>query len=101
MDQVTDGQFTLGVLRVAELPGVSAKLDAELPLLWFLVRVISKPSRASYPCQRAAAPLSKLMTRLSCTRPERQLRRRPAVRQITCGASRSLSERRIRSWIDG
>jgi hypothetical protein len=25
-------------------------------LLWFLVRVIPKPSRAAYPCQRAAAP---------------------------------------------
>ncbi|UCG48716.1 MAG: DUF362 domain-containing protein, partial [Phycisphaerales bacterium] len=27
-------------------------------LLWFLVRVIPKPSRASYPCQRAAFPLA-------------------------------------------
>jgi uncharacterized protein (DUF362 family) len=27
-------------------------------LLWFLVRVIPKPSRASYPCQRAAMPLA-------------------------------------------
>jgi uncharacterized protein (DUF362 family) len=27
-------------------------------LVWFLVRVIPKPSRASYPCQRAAAPLA-------------------------------------------
>jgi len=27
-------------------------------LLWFLVRVIPKPSRAPYPCQRAAAPLA-------------------------------------------
>lgn len=27
-------------------------------LLWFLVRVIPKPSRAAYPCQRAAAPLA-------------------------------------------
>jgi len=26
--------------------------------LWFLVRVIPKPSRASYPCMRAAAPLA-------------------------------------------
>lgn len=26
-------------------------------LVWFLVRVIPKPSRAAYPCQRAAAPL--------------------------------------------
>jgi hypothetical protein len=27
-------------------------------LLWFLVRVIPKPSRANYPCMRAAAPLA-------------------------------------------
>ena len=26
-------------------------------LVWFLVRVVPKPSRAAYPCQRAAAPL--------------------------------------------
>ena len=29
-----------------------------LSLLWFLVRVIPKPSRAAYPCQRAALPLA-------------------------------------------
>lgn len=29
-----------------------------LSLLWFLIRVIPKPSRASYPCQRAAAPMA-------------------------------------------
>ena len=29
-----------------------------LSLLWFLVRVIPKPSRATYPCQRAALPLA-------------------------------------------
>jgi len=27
-------------------------------LVWFLLRVIPKPSRAAYPCQRAAAPLA-------------------------------------------
>jgi len=27
-------------------------------LVWFLARVIPKPSRAAYPCQRAAAPLA-------------------------------------------
>ena len=27
-------------------------------LIWFLVRVIPKPSRAAYPCQRAAAPVA-------------------------------------------
>jgi len=29
-----------------------------LSLVWFLVRVIEKPSRATYPCMRAAAPLA-------------------------------------------
>src|SRR5215469_1362148 len=27
-------------------------------LLWYLVRVLPKPSRAAYPCQRAAAPMA-------------------------------------------
>jgi hypothetical protein len=29
-----------------------------LALVWFLIRVIPKPSRATYPCQRAAFPLA-------------------------------------------
>ena len=29
-----------------------------LSLLWFLVRVLPKPSRAAYPCQRAAFPIA-------------------------------------------
>ncbi|MFW6153793.1 MAG: DUF362 domain-containing protein [Planctomycetota bacterium] len=29
-----------------------------LALVWFLVRVVPKPSRAAYPCQQAAAPLA-------------------------------------------
>src|ERR1017187_7800385 len=29
-----------------------------LSLAWFLIRVLPKPSRASYPCQRAAAPIA-------------------------------------------
>jgi hypothetical protein len=29
-----------------------------LSLVWFLIRVVPKPSRAAYPCQRAAAPLA-------------------------------------------
>ncbi len=29
-----------------------------LSFLWFLIRVIPKPSRASYPCQRAAFPIA-------------------------------------------
>jgi hypothetical protein len=33
-----------------------------LSLVWFLVRVVPKPSRASYPCQRIAAPLASTFT---------------------------------------
>jgi len=33
-------------------------LTGFLALLWFLIRVIPKPSRAAYPCQRAAFPLA-------------------------------------------
>ena len=29
-----------------------------LSLIWFLVRVMPKPSRTAYPCQQAAAPLA-------------------------------------------
>jgi hypothetical protein len=29
-----------------------------LALIWFLIRVIPKPSRATYPCQRAAMPMA-------------------------------------------
>ncbi len=29
-----------------------------ISLIWFLIRVIPKPSRATYPCQRLAAPLA-------------------------------------------
>jgi autotransporter-associated beta strand protein len=33
-------------------------LAALLALVWYLVRVIPKPSRASYPCQRVGAPIA-------------------------------------------
>ena len=33
-------------------------LTGLVSLIWFLVRVIPKPSRATYPCQRMAAPLA-------------------------------------------
>ncbi len=33
-------------------------LTGLLALIWFLVRVVPKPSRATYPCQRVAAPLA-------------------------------------------
>jgi hypothetical protein len=36
----------------------SLPLGGLAALIWFLVRVIPKPSRAAYPCQRVAAPLA-------------------------------------------
>jgi gluconolactonase len=35
-----------------------APLVGLLSLLWFLIRVVPKPSRATYPCQRVAMPLA-------------------------------------------
>jgi uncharacterized protein (DUF362 family) len=34
------------------------RLSGALALAWFLIRVIPKPSRATYPCQRAAFPIA-------------------------------------------
>jgi len=34
------------------------RISGALALVWFLIRVIPKPSRATYPCQRAAFPLA-------------------------------------------
>jgi hypothetical protein len=39
-------------------PWLVLKTSGAFALVWFLVRVIPKPSRASYPCQRAAFPLA-------------------------------------------
>ena len=39
-------------------PKVLLPLAGLVALIWFLIRVIPKPSRAAYPCQRAAAPLA-------------------------------------------
>ncbi|MDZ7345548.1 MAG: DUF362 domain-containing protein [candidate division KSB1 bacterium] len=38
--------------------GVFFPILGLLSLIWFLIRVIPKPSRAAYPCMRAAAPLA-------------------------------------------
>lgn len=44
--------------RARNWPAVLLPITGLLALIWFLVRVIPKPSRAAYPCQRAAAPLA-------------------------------------------
>ncbi|MBN1867008.1 DUF362 domain-containing protein [Candidatus Sumerlaeota bacterium] len=36
----------------------AATLTGAAALVWFLIRVIPKPSRAAYPCQRAAFPIA-------------------------------------------
>ncbi len=41
-----------------KLPNWLFPIVGFLSLIWFLIRVIPKPSRASYPCMRAAAPLA-------------------------------------------
>ena len=41
--------------RPSQILGIVCGLAA---LVWFLVRVVPKPSRASYPCQRAAFPIA-------------------------------------------
>jgi Domain of unknown function (DUF362) len=49
----------LGCCRRKHRVGRWAFLGAGIgSLVWFLVRVIPKPSRAAYPCQRAAAPFA-------------------------------------------
>jgi hypothetical protein len=53
--------------KAGRLAGLRERLEAQgilfpavglLSLVWFLVRVIPKPSRAAYPCQKVAAPLA-------------------------------------------
>jgi len=44
--------------RTKHWPAVLLPLTGLLALVWFLVRVVPKPSRATYPCQRMAAPLA-------------------------------------------
>jgi len=52
-----------------------------MALLWFLIRVIPKPSRAAYPCQRAAFPIASafvlwVVGTIASTRLALRLRRR-------------------------
>jgi len=46
-----------GIRRGAVLPRLLLPTAGLLSVLWFLFRVIPKPSRAAYPCQRIAAGL--------------------------------------------
>ncbi|MHC5083934.1 MAG: hypothetical protein ACYTET_08375 [Planctomycetota bacterium] len=59
-------QYYLNLKTIRQITGrklpVSARLLLPLvglvALIWFLIRVIPKPSRASYPCQRLAFPIA-------------------------------------------
>jgi uncharacterized protein (DUF362 family) len=54
-------QFVLGrreILKKQNLFKLIFPLVGLLSLIWFLVRVIPKPSRATYPCMRAAFPFA-------------------------------------------
>ncbi len=60
-------------------------------LVWFLVRVVPKPSRASYPCQRAAFPIASsfvlwLAAWLPGVAAVRRLRRVSPARRMLAGA---------------
>ncbi len=39
-------------------PALLLPITGLVALVWFLIRVVPKPSRATYPCQRMAAPLA-------------------------------------------
>jgi hypothetical protein len=52
----TGKQFT--VEQPGSWPTLLLPITGLFALLWFLLRVIPKPSRATYPCQRVAAPLA-------------------------------------------
>jgi hypothetical protein len=54
-------KFKIGQTKAstkAKLARLSAALMGFAALVWFLLRVIPKPSRATYPCQRAAFPVA-------------------------------------------
>lgn len=48
----------VGRARQRRWPVLLLPIAGLLSLIWFLIRVIPKPSRATYPCQRFAAPLA-------------------------------------------
>lgn len=67
-----------------------------ISLIWFLIRVVPKPSRATYPCQRLAAPLASgfavwiaglLGSTLAYRRARGLLRRSRYVLAVICAAS--------------
>ena len=56
-DEMKSNQFKKNSLA-RKLSKITAIITGLAALIWFLIRVIPKPSRAAYPCQRAAFPLA-------------------------------------------
>ena len=54
------------VSRTGKLARIGAAFTGFAALAWFLLRVIPKPSRASYPCQRAAFPVASVFVVWVC-----------------------------------
>jgi len=48
----------VGIAPAKQLPFILLPVVGFLALIWWLIRVVPKPSRAAYPCQRVAAPLA-------------------------------------------
>ncbi len=48
----------VGVRDPRDVPRLLFPIAGFLALAWFLLRVLPKPSRAAYPCQRVAAPMA-------------------------------------------
>ncbi len=48
----------VGLKRADQLPALLLPLVGLIALLWYVVRVVPKPSRAAYPCQQVARPLA-------------------------------------------
>jgi hypothetical protein len=51
-------ESTLQINLMKKKTKILAIMVGFLSLVWFLIRVIPKPSRAAYPCQRAAFPMA-------------------------------------------
>jgi hypothetical protein len=55
-----------GTNRQSRLARIGAAIVGFTALAWFLVRVLPKPSRAGYPCQRAAFPVASAFVLWMC-----------------------------------
>lgn len=54
------------VSKTGKVARIAAALTGFVACAWFLLRVIPKPSRATYPCQRAAFPIASAFVLWTC-----------------------------------